>query len=563
MSESKATGNFPIPMRKIGNTPTAANVRFHKQEPGTRTSALDVPNPLTEYNPELERYWVRAPHSRDSTVSTRREWFRVMHFNVTADTFSTHEKYAGTPFIKTPPAADLIVKAPPRRLKRGKYGEPVPAEGELEPGADPAVYMDWNNRQRRFIDEVLYYDPDILTVNEMTRAQFDGPVWRAIRMQGYGGMFQSNRRNGRLLPKGESLSNPKYSEGYVPHECDVGSAIYFHKGRFFANMIGGEDLPKSIPFLMMAGLKDRAAGNQVLMCLLSLTPGSSEVHVAQREYEIQQMLTALEPVRTRTSEAFHQALMFQGDFNCESEDEPCVQLLRDKFPSAYDFCGGPRWTTWYHTTPPAPEEAAKLIAEANAVSSHSLEAFVAQLPEPSIPTPSPDTPPEGAAQAGADSAKAESAPTTSTPAETSAEAPGGTSSTPPPAAPVARPDAEETDIEDEAQHDEDSLQAGGTRGAPLQPVGHRDKALLDTLTFEQVRALQLCQGIVKKTSDFMFFDSSRLSVLQALDIPADESVDPVTLLPCPKHPFHHMHLVADFCWNTFDVDTAPNKGPYR
>ena len=465
-----------------------------------RTSAIHNAKVLTDYVPELERFWVRAPNSPLATAAHRREWFRVMQLNCMADVFTVHKQHEGTDYTRTSPVTEVRVKVPKSdsKARRGRLGEQLPDDYQdaykndalLDPAtakeyeqpddATPSqlAWMQWEARQRRLIDEILYYDPDVVFLNEITRAQFNGPLWRAIRLQGYGGFFNSTRRGAKALQVGQSYDDDKW-KNRIPWEEDVGNATFFHKGRFFPNWMPGAETPNFLPYLQMSGIKDRATACQLLACNVQLTPGQGKAAVAKREHEAKQILTVLEPAMTMTSEKYHQALFITGDFHNETEDEPCVTMLRDKWHSAYDVCGGPRWTTW-HFRNPAKEEEQKLAAAAQEEEKKRLEASKA----------------------------------------------------------------------------DDGTATSSSKNLIL-PKNAIEK-------FEEERALMLARGVVKRTSDWMIFDHKRLSVIQALDIPSDEHISLETLLPNPAHPFHHMHLVADFTWNGFDVDVAPHDvGPFR
>merc|ERR1711924_164760 len=78
---------------------------------------------------------------------------------------------------------------------------------------------------------------------------------------------------------------------------------------------------------------------------------------------------------------------------------------------------------------------------------------------------------------------------------------------------------------------------------------------LDTIRkldeIERAKAIELRKkGIVKRVSDFIFFDDSMLTTLRVLDTPSDSEVDPGKMLPSEEVPSHHVSLVVDMCWNT-------------
>ena len=124
-----------------------------------------------------------------------------------------------------------------------------------------------HNRGARIAEEIVFYDPDILTVNEMNKVHFGDSMWRALRSQGYGSLYVSARsEEGRR----RILRNP---DRPIPYYGDVGNCVFFHKARFFPMYQPGADTNTSIPFLHLVGLRDRVTSLSVFLGVLQFTAG--------------------------------------------------------------------------------------------------------------------------------------------------------------------------------------------------------------------------------------------------------------------------------------------------
>jgi hypothetical protein len=477
-----------------------------------------------------KRQWVRAPVSPLNTMQTRREWFRVMQWNTMVDTDTVHSVDGRKPAMTVEEKAARALEPPGTGIERFTT-PPIanvlthPTLGELE--------KTWETRSRKIVDEVLHYDADVVMLNEMNRSNFNGYMWRALRSQGYGALYTSARtqRTAHQTQK----DDPKqglWRMGTQQWEGDMGNAMFYHKARFFPFFMPGVEAPSHIPYLQISGLRDRVTSHCLMACIVQFTPGEGPTAVAAREGEAAATLKTLERVMANSSDRSHASAFIAGDFNNVDYDEPCVAMMRDKFFSAFDVAGGPRWTTWYQGDRdgqwPAPrhEEPDYDRRNTNVDSFKNRDAVAAMRKrmEETAAVRRSKTSPAATEAAQADTASA---------AATADAAADATAATPEAAA-----------------------------ESPAAKERRETFAAQDALEIKS--ALERSdKGVVKRTSDFMFFDDRVMSVLNVLDVPSDRSVDPDVLLPNARIPSHHVPLVADFCWNNFDPQDVSRSESVR
>lgn len=565
----------------------------------TRPPKLDAYKPT--YQPQYERparQWVSGQITAATTVATRREWFRIMQWNIMTDSLT----------LRTPP--------PPRSARNVEELEAM-QRGEIAVEQEPPMRatavanirtpltradVEWEHRACRIVDEVLFQDPDLLVLNEVNRANFDQTLWRMLRSQGYGALYVSSRLDRALKspmdnPQARDVKNPHL--GKLRYEEDVGNAIFYHKGRFFPLLMPGSETPKSIPYLNITGLRDRVTNLTTLVVAVQFTAGDGPAAVAARELEARGTLRVLEAVQRNAVERGFAGTIIAGDFNNSDYDEPCVNIFQDKYSSAMDLIGGARWTTWYRTHVDQPwSEQRHLHPEWQKRNhdAHELEARAVQervqavlkkraerkrIAEGSNNSSggAPTTDDAGAAatiaasSSSAEDTKSNNEPATADSATTTAAAAA-------PAAAVAADDA----AEDAPIVAPQRFRRGSNSGPVMSSsattndnadannkLNNNDSVAAVPNGLEAIRALAerekadalalRAKGIVKRTSDFIFFDDSMLTTLRVLDTPADAEVDENVLLPDHRVPSHHVPLVVDMCWNTFaPPETSREKG---
>ena len=412
--------------------------------PGAKAPTEDM------YVPPLvsSREWVHAAPNPLSTVATRRDWFRVMSINMMCDSITQFDSFN---MLKN--KKEKVVCPPITRVLC-----PAKTLDEFD------QVMSWDFRFKRLVDQIRFYDPDIVCMNEVNRVHMRESLWIALRKLGYGGTFTSRRVEPCLAYKEDPFipGNEKKS----PFESDVGNATFFHKGRFYPLLQPGAECPKNIPFVNITGLADRVTNCTVMLNNVNFSEGSSIEDVKKREHQAQLLLVMIGRETKQQTQQDTLAVMVLGDFNNNTPEEPCVATFRDLYHSAYDVVGGPPWTAWYH---------------------------------------------------------------------------------------------------DQRLKDDAELAAGCDASQPRPSTTDDSLAVLrdsHSTPLEETHLALRKRGIIKKTSDYIFFDNKKFSLLQVLDVPSEESVDSL-LLPNHQHPSHHISLVADFAWNSYVEASVKNTLGHR
>ena len=511
----------------------------------------DQPSEEAQYVPPMRREWKKAPHNRLQTERTKAEWFRFMQHNMMTDQW-TPERGTGA---LTTPVSDIDVKIPafarPEHLRKaasaksaeadaynramaeraaaeaaaeaGGEAPPPPAEGAegepLPPASEPEVFsydpeidvdlppfLDWDFRMKHFIKEVRHYDPDIICLNELNKTHFATTMWPHIRYEGYGGLYVSSRgRKVKALKSIDDASKPRHA-GKATHHEDIGNAIFFHRSRFVPMMLPGPETPRHLHFGIFASLRDTITNLEVFVANLQLTAGATKEAMQLREYEVKAALTVIDAIVSNNSSRSHGTIIVCGDLNNVTDDEPCVEILRDRFYSTYDVAGGPRWTAWYHQKSDTPNK----YYEGNLGMKKVVDGSLKQEQL-----------------------------TTATTMPTHMKSM------------VMGPAKAKRIAEIEAAAAAKKKAAEDALRAPVVPLDVSE-AGTDALVLSKV--LELQKGVVHRTQDFVFYDPSRIGLLQVLDVPSDDQVDQNTLLPNRKNPSHHVPLVVDLAFHDINPD---------
>eukprot|EP00672_Neobodo_designis_P016005 CAMPEP_0174841242 /NCGR_PEP_ID=MMETSP1114-20130205/9182_1 /TAXON_ID=312471 /ORGANISM="Neobodo designis, Strain CCAP 1951/1" /LENGTH=630 /DNA_ID=CAMNT_0016075423 /DNA_START=51 /DNA_END=1940 /DNA_ORIENTATION=+ len=617
----------------IPSTKWVTNVA-HPPPPKHLVRAPKLDKYVPSYEPKYAlppREWVSAQITAATTVATRREWFRVMSWNVMTDSITA----------RTPPAPrsgrNLEEK---QAIERGELIIPEEPPISAQPVANvktplPMDLVSWDHRVCKIVDEILHHDPDIIMLNEVNRANFNDSLWKMLRSQGYGALFVSNKLDRAFT---NPMDNPGVRDAPNPHmkpkktrfEEDTGNAIFYHKGRFFPYHMPGLETPNTIPYMHCTGLRDRVTNLCVMCVACQFTAGDGPDAVAAREWEARGMLRVVDTINRNGTDRGFTGTIIAGDFNNADFDEPCVTMFQERFGSAYDVVGGARWTTWYQTEPGNewgdqrhmhPDWYRRNMNpdtfEGRGVADRVKEymkdrAAKRRLTEGQVPTIKPgeleagssgDAAAAAEGSSGTEAADASAAAAAaSTPASDSSSGSASSSSgSGGPAAAVEeaprQPTVEEL-VEAAAKEAAESLEmadlieestkklAESVAAAPPassllageaqpgdaiigddQPIikpgkirRHEERVKemhavakahgLETIRkldeIEKNKAIELRKkGIVKRVSDFIFFDESMLTTLRVLDTPPDSAVDPSQLLPNEEVPSHHVPLVVD------------------
>ncbi|RNF11504.1 uncharacterized protein Tco025E_06649 [Trypanosoma conorhini] len=494
----------------------AENVLSETAEVRRRIAALvdmDPGEEKTAYKPPLPRNWVKAPLSRLSTAASRRDWFRLMQFNMMADAWSpggTAEEAATTPV----------------------HGVQARVPGFTRPGADPDAYYPYDPsldkelppflqpefRRAYLVNEIRYYDPDIVCLQEVNRLFFNDVLWRYIRYCGYGTLYQSSRGyKVRALRQGDDPLLPRH-KGKIAAAEDIGNVVLFHKGRFVPILMPGKDLVQHLHFAHFVAMRDKITNMTLNVICVQYTAGESEEAAQIRLHEARQTLQVLDALNRNDIDRAHMTNVICGDFNNIHDEEACVQLMRERFFSTHDVVGGPRWTTWFHEDAQASARYQKYYAS-------NRECFEGT---------------SAAKRAQREVAKYSRKPrSSSSRTVTSADDAGVEVAA---GAETAVAQAEEREPRQTAEAETEAGTAAGEE--------QRQDALA-----VQKQTLK-ARGVIYRTQDFVFYDPQTLALHQVLDVPEETHINEQQLLPCGNHPSHHLHLVLDVSFTDVFPDVA-------
>jgi hypothetical protein len=594
-------GTTRVPMHEW-----VTNVR-HAPAPKELSKAPKLEKYKPTYEPKYalpRREWVSGQITASTTNATRREWFRLMSWNVMTDSFTAQRAPSGR-IARTVEESEAI-RSGKLRIPEGKPLRATPIAAVK--AQVPPDLLSWDHRSCKIVDEIMYHDPDIMILNEVNRSHFNQSLWKMLRSQGYGALYLSSRLDKTQTspldnPAGRDARNPHM--GTARYEEDVGNAIFYHKGRFFPFFMPGIETPKQIPYMSVTGLRDRVSNLTAMCVAVQFTAGDGPEAVAAREWEARCTLRVVDTINRNSTDRGFTGTIIAGDFNNSDYDEPCVSMMQERFASAYDLVGGARWTTWYKTDieKPWPEQRhmhpewkkrnfegelmeTKLVSDSirgvmkdRADKRRLAEGKVRKLHSSLGDTPGVEPLPDVSMASLADALEGKPPqPRISDPAASGATAGvSGSSQAESTAAPIepeshaathtaASEEATQAKENADETNDEPIVQTGKFRkpevvAAELATV-EKARGLEALRTYElaeKERALALRKkGIVKRASDFIFFDDALLTTLRVLDTPADTEVNPDELLPNDEIPSHHVPLVVDMCWNTF-APAAPSR----
>ncbi|CCW64231.1 unnamed protein product [Phytomonas sp. EM1] len=484
-----------------------------------------------EYVPPLPRKWVKAPKSMLSTSETQKNWFRIMSFNMMVDRYNNASKH------QTTPVEDVQVRVP--SFTRNARSDPA-SDGASSDASDEFINFDpridaelppfltSDFRRAHLINTIKHYDPDVVCLNEVNRVFFNGDLWRYVRFLGYGTLYQSSRgARVRVLRQGEDPTAPR-NVGKIHEEEDIGNVVLFHKGRFIPLLMPGRDLPGHFHFGHFVSLRDKITNLDLNVGCVQLTAGETEEARAVRLHEARQILMILDGMSGKTADCAHTTTVLCGDLNNVNDEEPCIQVIRERFFSTYDALGGPRWTAWHHrkafdeekgsapSFPSLPSSGysnyfAKNVEEMRRTDAQCIaEEEIKRHMRADVGLKNHSKLPNGSliGKLISDNVDSTIQKTTSLPRDGSGDSV-------------------------REQPPDSSHYAGSERA---------DMLALCKTNMER-------RGVVYRAQDFIFYEPQSLALHQALDIPEDEEINPQQLLPNTKLPSHHLPLLVDVSFN--------------
>ncbi|EPY30913.1 hypothetical protein STCU_03790 [Strigomonas culicis] len=460
--------------------------------------------------PPLARRWVRAPISRLSTSVSRRDWFRVMSFNLMTDA------WAGA--HKTTPVSGVRVRIP--AFSRTGEEEVNGGDGFLDydPTKDTAVppFLTPSFKRHYLTDHLRHYDPDLVCLNEVNRTFFNTELFKYIRYLGYGTLYQSSRAaRVKALRKGENASLERH-KGKIPESEDIGNVILFHKSRFVPLMMGGAEYGKHFHFVHLVSMRDKVTNLNVFLACVQFTAGNTQRAREIRLHEASQTLRLLQAIIKNDGDRSHSTVLICGDLNVESDDEPCVEELRRHYFSTYDLVGGPRWTAWHYR-----DEAA--AARYQPYFQKNVEEMERSRPDLMAQKEMKKHMRLDTQNHGKFSKVRLLAEDVHHEAQTS------------PFPWILKPNR--------------SVDSGDDPSLTRACEQRRDHLALLKSDLEE-------KGITYQTKDFIFYDPKSLALHQVLDVPDDEHIEKEQLFPNNKLPSHHLPLFVDVSFN----DQFPDVG---
>ncbi|KAK7194883.1 Endonuclease/Exonuclease/phosphatase family [Novymonas esmeraldas] len=486
---------------------------------------MESSQPAAEREPPMKRAWVKAPLSQLSTSLSRRDWFRLMSFNMMTDAWGP---------ARTTPVEAVRVRVP--AFTRHPDCDDLDAYCDYDPAVDAALppFLTEQSRRQHLVELLRCYDPDIVCLNEVNRLFFHEEMWRYVRYLGYGTLYQSSRgARVRVRPSVQPSGGSGGRSGGIDAAEDIGNVLLFHKGRFVPLMMPGRDLGHRFHFVHIVGMRDKVTNLTLYVACVQLTAGATPEAAEVRLHEARQVLTLLDAFARNDADRSHQSHIVCGDLNNHTDGEPCVELLRGRLFSTHDLVGGPRWTTWHHrddTRAAAAtayrntyyarnveeahrsdmsyraEEEVQRFRRTDAGGYHGVFSKVRLVREEIVARAQRTTP-------------TSSRPVTAT-------------------APSATPAAA----------------AAAAAEAAAAATSSTTSAAVDQLALLKERRNE--EGITYRTQDFIFYDPATLALHQVLDVPADTEVHAAQLLPSHKLPSHHLPLLIDVSWNDTHPDVA-------
>ncbi|KAB7506094.1 Nocturnin [Armadillidium nasatum] len=227
--------------------------------------------------PPLLRRMYRIAKGRDPTSDNAP--FRIMQWNILAQALGTH--------------ADNFVSCPPSAL-------------------------DWKSRRFRILEEILFYNPDIICLQEVDHFKF---FERALKAQGFEGYF---------VPKPDSPCI------YLPENNGPdGCALFYRSSRFELVELNTKILEvwkvQSNQVAIMAVLRDIISGKEFVVLTTHLKARQGALLASLRHEQGMDLLSFLEEFRQKRPS------IVCGDFNAEP-NEPVYEVMTNSNPklsSAY------------------------------------------------------------------------------------------------------------------------------------------------------------------------------------------------------------------------------------
>ncbi|CAJ1015579.1 putative Endonuclease/Exonuclease/phosphatase family [Leishmania utingensis] len=476
--------------------------------------------------PPLKRRWVQAPVSQLSTSLSRRDWFRLMSFNMMTDAWGP---------CRTTPVEAVQVRVP--EFTRNPECDDPDAFCDYDPSVDKEVppFLAPEYRRKHLVELLRCYDPDIICLNEVNRTFFNTEMWRYVRFLGYGTLYQSSRgARVQALRKGDNAAAPS-NRDKIAEEEDIGNVLLFHKGRFFPLMMPGRDVGQRFHFAHFVGMRDKVTNMTLYVACVQLTAGATAEAANVRLHEARQVLTILDALGRHDADRSHQSHIVCGDLNNQTDDEACVELLRSTFFSTHDLVGGPRWTAWHYR-----DEARAAAYEAY---------YVKNVKEAhrSDKTYQAEEEIERFQRKDAGAYHGVFSKVQLVRDEIAARAHKKQQRL------LATPNTATSDVAVSPLAGSVGVTAAAPGSSPVSAPALSDAALqVDQLALLKRNRKE--NGITYNTQDFIFYDPSTLALHQVLDVPEDEEVNEAQLFPNSKLPSHHLPLFIDISW----IDTFPD-----
>ncbi|ORC91248.1 uncharacterized protein TM35_000062530 [Trypanosoma theileri] len=487
------------------------------------------------YKPTLPRAWVKAPLSRLSTSLSRRDWFRLMQFNIMTDAWNgvqteKEKEIISTSTSSTTPVQGVQVYIPGFT----RSGEDPDAFLPYDPSIDTEVppFLQPDFKRAYLVNEIRYYDPDIVSLQEVNRSFFNNVLWKYIRYCGYGTLYQSSRGyKVRALRKGDDPKQTRH-KGKIDEREDIGNVILFHKGRFVPILMPGKDLGQHFHFAHIVSMRDKVTNMTLNVACIQFTAGDSQEAKQIRLHEARQTMQILDALNRNDADRAHMSNVICGDFNNIDEEEDCVQFMRERLFSTYDVVGGPRWTTWFHEDKKANVKYQKYYAAnrncyEECSASKRAEREMAKYAKTRERISVKKEEMKSSISAKLVNEK-----------DSDASIDRG-----------EKKEKKEEEVQSQQKEEKEETTKRKDEGEKQHQQQQEDALAVRKEIMKE-------RGVIFRTQDFIFYDPQTLALHQVLDIPEEIHINEEQLLPCSNHPSHHIHLVIDVSF----TDVHPDVG---
>ncbi|KAH9577874.1 Endonuclease/exonuclease/phosphatase [Trypanosoma melophagium] len=491
----------------------------------------------TTYKPTLPRAWVKAPLSRLSTSLSRRDWFRLMQFNIMTDAWNKIE--TGTEIKRTATTTTPVQGVQVHVPGFTRSGEDPDAFVSYDPSLDTEVppFLQPDFKRAYLVNEIRYYDPDIVCLQEVNRSFFNNVLWKYVRYCGYGTLYQSSRGyKVRALRKGDDPNQARH-KGKIEEGEDIGNVVLFHKGRFVPILMPGKDLVQHFHFAHIVSMRDKVTNMTLNVACIQFTAGDSQEAMQIRLHEARQTIQILDALNRNDADRAHMSNVICGDLNNIDDEEACVQFIRERLFSTYDVVGGPRWTAWFH-------QDQKGNAKYQKYYDSNRECFE-----------------QCSAAKRAERAMAKYAKTRErisvkgeTTASVSAELVNEKNSDE--SMDMEQKNIHKQGIIHDKKHKNKKKEVQPQENKKKEETKREDEGEKEQDALAVKKEVMKKKGIISRTQDFIFYDPQTLALHQVLDVPEEKLINEQQLLPCSNHPSHHIHLVIDVSFN----DVHPDVG---